>query len=864
MNNNLLTIGGRWNMQYRTAILALAAVMLTSAAQSQVYNLKVVTDASPDFSDMDGLIHSITSRWQTPEEKIRALFYWNHIARRQTSPMIVHGTALTDPIRQFNDYGFTMCSTISGINCSIWDAMGLKAKYWDISNHTVAEVEYGGRWHMFDNSMSALYTLCDGKTIAGVEDIGAARACPASGGKVEPGHIARYHCLNSTSKNGFLTGADTIRSLDEEYRCFNPNGLKYRSYYYDRDRGHRYILNLREGEVYDRRYTILGTSPSYYVPNNGKDPEDGRFGLRGNGERVWKPALSAEMLPKVTHGLTNIRALPTGGIAAVRGDEPAEAIFKVEGANVIASLQIQAELLSAAAPGDCAIAISTSNGLQWREVWKNDRPNTPAADVHLVGEVSGAYDVLVRFSLRGARAAVSKLRFTTITALNSKTQPQLLLGKNTVYVGAGDQTESIVFWPDLRGDRAKPYIVDQSNVTFEKENPGFQGTLHATKPNEDAYVVFRIDAPGDIRRVNYGGRLYNRAPKAHIDLLHSFDEGKTWTRSYSLTDTAQPWDVLHYETVAAVPPGTRSVLLKYLLNASEAGPAACSIYAVRMEVDHIAPATIGGPVEVTFRWSERAQDRSLVQRSHTQLVNQLPARYAINVGGIDHPIVNSLRINLPGAVPNVRYGYSDGRDVGGERFVPRWITTGKNVAEGRTYTVSTPSETQWEAGDPDGKKLTDGIVGPTYSGGTSYRSGAIWSANKTPVITLDLGAVKRCASFGLNGHGYPAEDALKSEVRDQIEVFLSKDGKEYKSAGFLKTNLLHREIPVNFMLPDNEELTGATFRLIPDEPVEARYVQFKVANRRYFCVTELEVLDSIDLKPFDLRIALPDDPAARK
>ena len=108
-------------------------------------------------------------------------------ARRQTNPMMLHGFALTDPIRQFNDYGFTMCSTISGINCSIWDAMGLKPKYWDISNHTVSEVEYGGRWHMYDNSMSALYTLCDGKTIAGVEDIGKTRAARRAAENPSPG-----------------------------------------------------------------------------------------------------------------------------------------------------------------------------------------------------------------------------------------------------------------------------------------------------------------------------------------------------------------------------------------------------------------------------------------------------------------------------------------------------------------------------------------------------------------------------------------------------------------------------------------------------------------------------------------------------
>src|SRR5437016_9766055 len=148
-----------------------------------VCNLKVVTDASPDYSDLASMVRSITDKWETSEQKCWAIFYWNHIARRQTSPMILHGLALTDPIRQFNDYGYTMCSTISGINCSIWDAMGLKAKYWDISNHTVPEVEYGGLWHMYDNSMSALYTLCDGKTIAAVADIGKPGACAASDGK---------------------------------------------------------------------------------------------------------------------------------------------------------------------------------------------------------------------------------------------------------------------------------------------------------------------------------------------------------------------------------------------------------------------------------------------------------------------------------------------------------------------------------------------------------------------------------------------------------------------------------------------------------------------------------------------------------
>ncbi|MBN1422814.1 MAG: hypothetical protein JXP34_28820, partial [Planctomycetes bacterium] len=239
-------------------MIVLAVLAFAGPVSAQVYNLEVVTDASPDYSDMESMIRSISGAWSTPEEKCWAIFYWLHIGRRQTSPMILHGLELTDPIRQFNDYGYTMCSTIAGINCSIWDAMGFPIKYWDISLHTVPEVFYDGRFHMYDNSMSAIYTLCDGKTIAGVEDIGKAGACEASGGKREPGHIARYHCLNGTGPDGFLTGADCARSLADEYRCFNPNGLKHRWYFHDWDRGHRYILNLREGETYTRYYHSLG------------------------------------------------------------------------------------------------------------------------------------------------------------------------------------------------------------------------------------------------------------------------------------------------------------------------------------------------------------------------------------------------------------------------------------------------------------------------------------------------------------------------------------------------------------------------------------------------------------------------------
>jgi len=186
-------------MSTRRTLAAFFVALFFAAAPSargDVYNLKVVTDANPDYSDLDSLVHSATSNWETDKDKMWAMFYWNHIARRQTNPMELHGKAETDPIRQFNDYGYTMCSTISGINCMIWQHMGYKVKYYDIAVHTVPEVFYDNGWHHYDNSLSNIYTLCDGKTIAGVEDVGKTLGCALSGGKEEPGHIALYHMMS--------------------------------------------------------------------------------------------------------------------------------------------------------------------------------------------------------------------------------------------------------------------------------------------------------------------------------------------------------------------------------------------------------------------------------------------------------------------------------------------------------------------------------------------------------------------------------------------------------------------------------------------------------------------------------------------
>ncbi len=854
----------------RVSLLMAAAVLAAaSPAFAQLANVKVVTDANPDYSDMESMVHSITANWTTDYDKMFALFYWDHIARRQTAPIMLHGFALGDPIRQYNDYGYTMCSTITGIKCSTWNYMGYPCRYWDISLHTVPDVWYDGAFHHYDNSLSNMYTTADGKTIASVPEIGRKGSGPETGGKEVMGYIAKYHAVFGTGPNGYLQGADTDRDLEQITHDFNPNGLKYRFYVYDQDRGHRYSLNLRDGEVYTRFYSRQDANspnavsqnddgsykadPAYFVPNVGedgtgtKDPEtpNPRYHIRGNGERTWTPPLDQAHFAESVQSSENIKAT-ADGLAAIDPSKPASAIFKVEGANVITSLKIRA-----IAPG-ASIAVSTTNGLQWKDVGKSegDKPT----DLKLIKEVNGSYEVLVKVTLD--KAPLKSIAFDTITMLNAHTQPMLKLGKNTVYVGNGEQTGTIRFWPELQEGKYKPFLHEATNIADSKNN-GYQGTVHLAEPGEGS-IVFQVDAPQDVTAITYGARMYNRYPNSHIDFLHSFDGGKTWKQDYSYTNTNPPWDTIHYEKITDIPAGTKSVLFKYSLNSKGAGIDSCSLYAVHMEVNHKLAAPVNEPVEVTFNWQERQKDYSTVKRSHTEVVSKLPATYTINVGGYDHPIVDSLTVNLKGSRADTKPGYSDGKDVGGEKFVGVWATYGKDLALGKKYTLSVPSGDNWGAGDPDLTKLTDGRVGSAFAGGTTYKEGAIWNGNQKPEITVDLGEVQKCAAFRIHTHGYEWWDAMKGENKDQVEVLTSTDGKDYTSQGNFDFNLHWKDIPVNFMWADDEQFCGHNFFMAPKAPVEARYVKYKISSTRMVDVSEVQVLDSYEFKPFDLKIALPD------
>jgi hypothetical protein len=141
----IAVLSGQQNWPPQTADpRAGVAVNATPGPDASVLNLRITSGASPDLTDLDSLVHSTTSQWPTAAEKVRSLFHWTHVLRRQTTPMVLHGLEVTDPIQNFVDYGFTMCSTTSGINQSLYEQLGLRHQYWDICNHTRFPAGGGG------------------------------------------------------------------------------------------------------------------------------------------------------------------------------------------------------------------------------------------------------------------------------------------------------------------------------------------------------------------------------------------------------------------------------------------------------------------------------------------------------------------------------------------------------------------------------------------------------------------------------------------------------------------------------------------------------------------------------------------------
>lgn len=877
-------------MLNRCSIITILLVLVCTA-EAGVYNLHLITDNAPDYTNLDSFVRSATAHLETPQEKCIAVWRWGRRNRRQTSCSGEDGRLVWDPILHYNSYGTMNCGVISALNMASWLNLGYKARYIQLGDHTVSEVSWddGATWHLFDSSMS-FFCYNDKGAVASCEEIKEPHAGEFSNGADEPGYYYFYNgapqCISHRGRDGWRYCSDDPvnyrRTLLNGVSSYT-SGVHVDKYTLHVRHGHRYILNLLPGQSYTRYFKPLDRADAnkrnYYRPLNGKDPDEQHdlHNIRGNGLWIFEPDLKNADCSDLFYDFENVEINAKGDSAPAlhpaKSAKTANVVFKVAAANVITSMQITAEAMRTSPDDILRIFVSRYAGISWTPVWQSKRTGSQPVEVQLRDEVAGVTECLVKVefstSSKTTNVGLDRFKIKTITQLNRRTLPKLTLGSNQIRLSADRQTETMVLWPPLHDDQYKTTVFSEKDIYSDEKPDGmYKATLGAGRNAAPCEVVWRLEAPTDITSVTYGAVATNKSPNDSVSLQYSHD-GRQFTEFYRKTDGDAPFDkqVLHTCTAEQIPSGVRQAFFKGVFF-SKGGAAAytmAGIQDVLIQVEHRPRNARFIPIEITYNWTEHRKS-SDVTRSHTELITSLEHTYTINVAGRRNPTMNWVRMNPKGSAPDQRrvaYGYSDGEDVGDSlEPEPRIFSWGKNIALGRAYTSDRPSSKTSNNPDTDGTELTNGkIIAPTdyVSSKIVQAATAFWEPGEPVTFVVSLGAAQTIGGVRISTH---QPNSRYCHPR-QIDVAVSDDGKSWQAAGRIEHDDLwnpsadyepweHDDNPKYDDLPAAGRL-AYRYPLAFDKPFTGRFVRIVCTplEGRGMGLSEIEVFDkaAVSLAP---------------
>jgi hypothetical protein len=863
----------RWVLVRTAFILVLATLCpsLISLAEAPppapVYNVRLLTDSTPDLTDVESYLRSITSQFATPQEKAIAVWRWSQRLRKQTSNPMEDGQDVLDPITLFNSYGHCNCGIISGLNNTFWLNLGWQAHYVQLGDHTVCETSWddGKTWHMFDASMS-FYCFNDTGQVASVTEIEKnprfylENFAPECGTNPAKG-LDDHQAWRSASDRPVLYQ----RTLANGYDSFKPpNGISEYNLY--AQWGQRLVLDLRPGEHYTRYFHPLddGTPRNRLLRplKNGKDPEDqhGHGGIRANGRWLYQPDLRT---PHATNLVYDAKGVAWGdprkgfAIRPATTTEPGTVTIRVSAANVVTSAKLRLTTTRTTESDAVTVEVSRTAGITYAPAWTcEEKGIARPAEIDLLPLVAGATEYLVRVRLSGAGAGLEAAAFETLTQINRAALPRLTRGRNRVQLTLGPQVETIQFQPSVVAGNHRATVAEEQSIDVEKDIGFYKPILRPASNGAPGRVTWKIETPTPITEVNYGGTLCVKSARDRATLLHSWD-GRHFTTDYQKTNGSPPFDLMILRTIPA-PADTRTAFLRYEFaterNArSYSGP---GIQMARMTVQH-QPRVVGfTPIEITYCWIEHRAGGE-VERRHTELADSPAHEFTLQVGGFRDPTMQWVRLNLKGSAPigeKVSYGYSDGQEIEPDpKPTPALYHWGKNLAKGRPYTLA---GTQSAKNRDAGSDLTDGIIAPPddYVSEKYMPTSVIFEQDSAAVATIDLGQAQSLAAVRVHAG---QEAGFHLAFPQTIAVETSADGIQFSKAGQAEHPQVfdppadfgpweHDDSPKYAALPAGGRLAYA-YRVILAQPISARYVRVTCTAQKGWglLLSEIQAFDRV-------------------
>jgi len=637
------------------ASLALAAA--PAGRVGVVSHIKVLSDKVEDVSSPEAWKQTYIRPGMTDQEK--ALAIWRTVVkyRHQTAPPNEYLLDnVHDVFKTIHVYGYGMCCCAASHVETLARYIGMPARGWGITAHSVPEVYYDGAWHMLDASLMN-YFLNEKGQIASVAEI---KQAVMDWHARNPGYRGNDVKLRKFAADGGWRKGPTL-FLSTGDRFWDNNGINMAGWHgwpstmqeydckefifdYGGSMGYQLNVQLREGERITRNWFHRGLHVNMF---DGEAPDvlkttavlgmcrklgDVAPGRVGNGVHEYDLPLAS--------GAFRLGALQCENLAAQAEDgqspavhvadpaRPAILVFHMPSSYVYLTGEVVLEPVVGPG-GSIAVAFSDNHGLDWTPVARIDRSG--AARLDLSKLCLRRYDYRLRLELRGRGTGLDRLRVRHDIQHSQAPLPALLEGDNTITFTAGPYEGTVT----LEGATTVNFRDKGKNLFYTAFHPVTTGNVRTDgmRIEGKGSITFPIATPGEMTRLRMNAFWRARDKRDGYDVEVSFDEGATFRKVTRLGGPTAGES--RYFTIDGVPPGCRAAHIRLVGQQYNT----TMLFGLRIDADYLQPHGGFRPVKITYVWEEGGKERR-----HEHVARSPREVYTIRCG--PKTVVKSFTVEL--------------------------------------------------------------------------------------------------------------------------------------------------------------------------------------------------------------------------
>ncbi len=485
-----------------------------------IRDIKVLSDNTPDWTDLESAVKSMTNNLGSDEQKAIALWKWTAMFRHQVptatdSFSLANGdpSFILNPIKIANNYGNTFCVSTNSFPALFWKHLGKEAQEYDINAHTVCDLKWNNAWHNFDAAFGFYYKDAKDNHILGLSEI-MDRRLNMTDMMSDVTAVNLFDPLNKNNASIYQsTKTYNIMIGSAEYSILNATRTQLYSETYSDDYNYRW--NMKPYESYTRLWTQIEDNIIYYLPAdqqnttnpNKSGPGTDGLNIQTNGIWTFKPDLTN---PSFLDALSNHTGIEQGGTSALHPantSDTASIVYRVDGANIISHANVSGNYTLNSSSDIFEIYFSADSA-NWIKIFTGTGTGSLAFSKDFGTQNSAPTNLartrehyFLKFSMKSSSAkndcGLSDLVVTTYTIVNQRTLPKLTLGSNRIKFVQGSGTisplEITYYWTEF----------SRNNAAIVKTNRSFKKTV------TDSSTEFVINTAGfrnpvmDSLRVNW-------------------------------------------------------------------------------------------------------------------------------------------------------------------------------------------------------------------------------------------------------------------------------------------------------------------------------------------------------------------------